>query len=104
MSVAQFFLYVNTIGIPIIVVVGVVGNTISFVVFVTTHLRFKSASVYLAFMNITDTGFLLSLVPVWLGWVDIHIFNTNGRFAKFIYELLHMKLILDISKLYIELH
>ena len=39
MDVAAFFVYVNTIGIPIIVVVGVVGNTISFVVFVTTHLR-----------------------------------------------------------------
>ena len=83
MSVAQFVLYVNTIGIPIIVMVGVVGNTISFVVFVTTHLRFKSASVYLAFMNIADTGFLLSLVPVWLGWVDVQIFNRNGKLLFF---------------------
>ena len=77
-GLAQFFLHINKIGIPVILLIGIVGNTVSFLVFVMTPLRYKSSSVYLAFMNVADTGFMISLVPAWLGWVHIDIFHSQG--------------------------
>ena len=77
-GMAHIILNVNKFGIPLILVIGIVGNTISFLVFVLTPLRYKSSSIYLAFMNVADTGFLVSLIPAWLGWIHIDIFHTEG--------------------------
>ena len=77
-GISDAVMYINIFVIPIFVLVGIVGNTISFIVFVYTHLKYNSSSVYLAALNIVDTGFLLSLIPAWLGWVHVDIFHTDG--------------------------
>lgn len=63
---------------PLIIAVGVLGNGLSFWVFVKTYLNRQSSSVYLAYLSIADGGFLLALFVVWLGWVNIHTFHTPG--------------------------
>lgn len=60
--------YSNTYMIPFIVMMGVVGNICSFLVFVFSKLNKISTSIYLAALSISDTGFLLC---VWIGWFDI---------------------------------
>ena len=44
--------------LPLISVVGCIGNVLSFVVFTTTYLRRLSSSVYLAALAVADTIFL----------------------------------------------
>lgn len=70
--------YSNTYLIPFIVMMGVVGNISSFVVFVFSKLNRISTSIYLAALSISDTGFLLC---VWVGWFDIigiNFFHREG--------------------------
>ncbi|KAI0208999.1 hypothetical protein LSAT2_006304 [Lamellibrachia satsuma] len=70
---------------PAIIFVGLVGNACSFVVFVSTHLRELSASVYLASLAVADTGFLLQLFAMWLGYVRVFVFHLNGWCQTFVY-------------------
>ena len=70
---------------PVIIFVGLVGNVCSFVVFVFTHLRELSASVYLASLAVADTGFLLQLFAMWLGYVRVFVFHMNGWCQTFVY-------------------
>lgn len=60
---------------PVIIVIGVTGNLMSFLVFTTTHLRRQSSSVYLASLAMADIGFLCSLFIVWLSWIKVNIFH-----------------------------
>ncbi len=55
----------NTYVTPIVIVIGVLGNTLSFVVFVATHLSRQSSSVYLAVLAAVDNVFLVILLFVW---------------------------------------
>ena len=77
--------YLNIYVIPVIIIIGVLGNTLSFFVFVFTHLNRQSSSVYLAFLAAADNLFLISLLFVWFGWVEIHIFQRNGWCQSVIY-------------------
>lgn len=65
----------NIFGIPAIIVIGILGNTFSFVVFVCTHLRYQSCSVYLAFLNLVDIGFLLCLGIIWFEWLRMNLLH-----------------------------
>ena len=58
---------------PVIVFVGIVTNILSFCVFVMTHLRLQSSSVYLAVLALSDTGFLFALFLSWFSWIKIHL-------------------------------
>ena len=66
--------------IPIIIIIGVIGNTISFLVYVCTpQLSRQSSSIYLIFLAVVDNGFLVSLFAVWFGWVEIYdTMQKNG--------------------------
>ncbi|KAK2170406.1 hypothetical protein LSH36_3g25012 [Paralvinella palmiformis] len=77
--------YLNEIGIPLLVIFGCLGNMLSLVVFVSTHLRYQSSSVYLAFLNVVDTGFLLNLFLTWFSWLDIRLFHRQGWCQMVIY-------------------
>ena len=70
--------YIQVIGVPIIIAIGILCNALSLAVFLHTRMRSQSCSVYLAYLNIVDTGFLLGLLPAWLGFVNIDIFHTQG--------------------------
>lgn len=68
----------HKILLPIITIIGIAGNALSFSVFTTSRYRRKSASVFLAFLAVADSGFLLSLIPIWLGYMKIHAFHVQG--------------------------
>ena len=72
-------------GIPIIIIIGCLGNTLSFVVFVCSHLSLQPSSVYLAFLNVVDTLFLLCLLVTWLDHVDVHLLGRHGVCQLVIY-------------------
>ncbi|ELU17949.1 hypothetical protein CAPTEDRAFT_202372, partial [Capitella teleta] len=50
--------YLDLYFVPIMVVVGLLGNLISFLVFVATYMRRLSSSVYLAALSMVDMVFL----------------------------------------------
>ncbi len=50
---------------PIVIFIGILGNTLSFVVFIGTHLSRQSSSIYLAVLAAVDNIFLLTLLTVW---------------------------------------
>ncbi|KAL6258558.1 hypothetical protein P5V15_010513 [Pogonomyrmex californicus] len=72
--------------IPSIILLGLVGNLLSCVVFLKTHLKLRSSSYYLAALATTDFSFLMSLLLVWLnstiGW---KVFNNNGWCETLVY-------------------
>ena len=68
----------NMYGLPVLIIIGIVGNILSLVVFLTTRLRQQSISVYLAFLNVVDTLFLLCIGVIWLGWVKVMVMNMAG--------------------------
>ena len=78
-------MYISMFITPIFILGGICGNTISFVVFVHTHLKYNSSSVYLAALNVVDSGFLLALLPAWLGWIHVDIFHMEGWCQTTIY-------------------
>jgi len=73
---AQLLRVVNVLDLyllPLISVVGCVGNVLSFLVFTTTYLRRLSSSVYLAALAVADTVFLVVLFCSSLSAVGIQV-------------------------------
>ena len=61
--------YIQTICVPVILFPGLIGNALSLVVFLWTHLKFQPSSIYLAFLNIADIIYLLTVLPHWTQWL-----------------------------------
>ena len=72
--VAKFELYL----IPVICFVGIIGNVLSFLVFLCTYLRRTSASIYLAALSLADLCFLVGAMISWLSEVGVHLDQQNG--------------------------
>ena len=70
--------YMNKYFFPIIIFIGLIGNTISTIVFLGTYLRQLSLSIYLAALSISDTIFLLGMFIIWLEYVQVPLFHTVG--------------------------
>ncbi|RZF48430.1 hypothetical protein LSTR_LSTR015647 [Laodelphax striatellus] len=64
--------------IPAIISVGLVGNLLSCVVFLRTHLKMRSSSYYLAALATADFGFNVTLLLVWLSGFGLRVFNEEG--------------------------
>lgn len=71
--------------IPFLVYLGSLGNCLSVCVFFGTKMRRTSSNFYLAALAISDTGFLLSLFVVWLGMVEVKLFDRQGFCQFFVY-------------------
>ena len=71
--------------VPIVVVIGLLGNTCSFLVFVATSLRSLSSSVYLSALAISDNGFLICVFISWANNVDVHLYHRNVWCQTFVY-------------------
>ncbi|KAG8232254.1 hypothetical protein J437_LFUL011808 [Ladona fulva] len=72
--------------IPFIILVGLVGNLLSCVVFLNTHLRLRSSSYYLAALATADLGFLATLFLVWLNNnAGVVVFNRDGWCQGLVY-------------------
>ncbi|XP_039294923.1 uncharacterized protein LOC111059972 [Nilaparvata lugens] len=63
---------------PIMICVGLVGNLLSCVVFLRTHLKVRSSSYYLAALATADFGFNVTLLLVWLSGFGLRVFNADG--------------------------
>ena len=74
----ELILGANMYGLPVIILLGVLGNTVSFIVFVASQLRHQSSSVYLAFLNFADCLFLLCLMVTQLGWYHVFLMRKDG--------------------------
>ena len=76
---------VNMYGLPVIILLGIVGNTVSFVVFLTSQLRHQSSSVYLAFLNLSDCLFLVCLLLSQLEWYGVYVMRVRGLCQVVVY-------------------
>ncbi|XP_048741872.2 thyrotropin-releasing hormone receptor-like [Ostrea edulis] len=63
--------------IPFLCVFGIVGNVLSFRVFIFTSFAKQPSSVYLAALSVSDTWFLSALLVSWVGSIDR--FATQSR-------------------------
>jgi hypothetical protein len=64
--------------VPVVVVIGLLGNTTSFVVFTSSFLRRYSSSVYLAALALADNGYLICIFFSWLSHVGVNLYNRDG--------------------------
>ncbi|XP_033745259.1 thyrotropin-releasing hormone receptor-like [Pecten maximus] len=67
------YLYV----IPLISILGIIGNVCSFKVFVCSTFSRHPSSIYLSVLSVSDTWFLLALFLGWLGSLDVR-FSESG--------------------------
>lgn len=77
--------YMHLYLTPVVVFIGLIGNCLSFVVFMCTRQRHLSSSVYLAALALVDSSFLLQLLTTWLVYVRIFLFHRQGWCQIFIY-------------------
>ena len=73
----SFSYYMNVFGQPFLIIFGILSNALSLTVFIHTRRRSQSCSIYLAYLNIVDSGFLLSLIPAWLAWLGVDLVHKN---------------------------
>lgn len=79
--------YLNLVCLPIIIFVGLVGNTLSVLVFLCTHLNSQSSSIYLASLNIADIASLICIIPSTLvNIIGVDVLDNIGgcRFVVYI--------------------
>lgn len=82
----QIFLHgLQMYYVPFLVYFGSLGNSLSVCVFFGTKMRRTSSNFYLAALAISDTGFLLSLFIVWLGMIEVKLFDRQGFCQFFVY-------------------
>ncbi len=87
---------------PLLIVMGVIGNSLSFAVFIYSHLRRISSSMYLAALSVADTGFLLCVALSWANNIGIHLYNTEGwcqlfTYANYVFSFLSVWLVVSFS-------
>ena len=70
---------------PVIIIIGIIGNMLSFLVFFLTHLRRLSSSLYLSALALADLGFLGALCIVWMERVGVVLFTREGWCPSVIY-------------------
>lgn len=71
---------------PLLVALGSIGNLLSVFVFYRSKLRLQSTSQYLSALALSDTVFLLQLLPPWLNAVHITgLFHREGFCQIFVY-------------------
>lgn len=71
---------------PVFITFGVFGNLLSIIVFFKSRLQALLSSHYLTALAISDTLFLLQLIPPWLSAVNLsHVFARDGFCQVFVY-------------------
>lgn len=70
---------------PVLVIIGIIGNCLTILVFCKTKLRKLSSSYYLVALAVSDTVFLITLSVVWLRLLTIDIFNKHGFCQSMVY-------------------
>lgn len=77
---------IQTIAVPVIAVLGIIGNCVSFAVFTRPSLRTNSCSFFLAARSVSDSGFLIALFTIWLSsTLDLELSRITGLCQTFIF-------------------
>ncbi|XP_025079969.1 growth hormone secretagogue receptor type 1-like isoform X1 [Pomacea canaliculata] len=64
--------------LPVIIITGLPGNVVSILVFLTRDLRRLSSSVYVLAVLMSDIGFLINLLFLWLEVLGIRVNHEEG--------------------------
>ncbi len=64
--------------LPALVLIGFIGNSLSFAVFMGSYLRRYSPNIYLAALAFSDNVFLLSIFLSWISTIGIDVYNKDG--------------------------
>ncbi|XP_064489990.1 thyrotropin-releasing hormone receptor-like [Ornithodoros turicata] len=67
----------NTLYMPLVIYMGLVGNILSFVTFFFTHLKSRTSSLYMGSLAISDSGYLCVLSFVWLNERGINVYQQG---------------------------
>ena len=82
---ASFINFCNHFVLPVMVVTGIVGNILTFMVFVLSPLKRQSTSVFLAALAFADAGFLLTLGAGWLDNFRFSFLKQEAACTLFVY-------------------
>ena len=77
--------WMERVVLPAIIIVGVMGNSVSFLVFMCSHLRRLSSSVYLAALSLADAGFLLCMLIKWANDLGVPLLYNDQWCQLFLY-------------------
>ena len=97
-----FMYHLSIYFTPVVITVGIVGNAMSFLVFTFTHLQRQSSSFYLSTLAVSDIGYLLTLLFVWLGRIGFQIFLSDSwcrivHYSKQVWGFLSLWTILSFT-------
>lgn len=81
----QAIIWLNVVGNPIVIVVGLTGNGLCLLVVLGSHLRRQSTTIYLAFLSMVDSVFLLTLVSLSIPWPWLWWSNISSTLANLMY-------------------
>ncbi|KAH6924681.1 hypothetical protein HPB50_021822 [Hyalomma asiaticum] len=70
--------YLYTFFIPLLIVLGLIGNGLSFVTFLFTRLKVRASSFYLGTLALSDFGYLFLMAFVWLDKQGVKMLNKRG--------------------------
>lgn len=71
--------YIQTICVPIFVAIGLVGNTLSFIVMIQPQNRRISCCIYMATVAVCDSGLLLVVINYWSTTDGIKVLWTDQQ-------------------------
>ncbi|RMZ95397.1 thyrotropin-releasing hormone receptor [Brachionus plicatilis] len=80
--ILQIFNTLEPYYITLLVVVGLIGNSISLTLFLSTKLRSRESHIILSALAVVDNGFLISLFIVNLKHFQFDLFNNNRIVCK----------------------
>lgn len=77
---------VSNVYTPVLVILGVLGNMLSVLVFFSRNLRSQSTSQYMIALAVSDTAFLLQLLLPWLNSMQLApLFHQQGWCQGIVY-------------------
>ncbi|XP_077529615.1 uncharacterized protein LOC144142059 [Haemaphysalis longicornis] len=78
LSVAIYILdLLNAAYMPIVIYLGLIGNVLSLLTFLFTHLRKRTSSLYMGALAASDSGFLIVLSFTWLSERGINVYQQG---------------------------
>lgn len=79
MEPGHFMTHVERYAVPLICLLGLVGNSLSFIVFLRKTLRRNSCNLFLAARSLSDNGFIIILFVIWLSsTLDLKLSKAAG--------------------------
>ena len=88
--------------VPLVVIVGLAGNSLSCVAFLMTSLKTLSSSVYLASLAVADSGFLLCVFFSWSTNIGVTLYNMPFgcqffTFCSYVFSFLSVWLVVGFT-------